>query len=122
VLLPPPSLGVKTKRPRTAGGDGSSGRSGFWQKSAVEPTRFRSNSLDGSGGGIGRAGVMNASTTSITFLGDSDRSIGPKTQDEKHAMWDELMRRSDRAGGTLHATIGEVKLASDELEETMVSP
>lgn len=41
-----------------------------------------------------------------------------KTQDEKDAMWDELMKRSDQApGGTLHARVGSLKLVSDELDE-----
>lgn len=71
-------------------------------------------SLDAGGGpGVGPQAVAVAGFAELSV-----DSTPKKTALEKDRMWDELLRRSDRApGGTLHASIeGGLALASDDLD------
>lgn len=72
-------------------------------------------SLDPSGGA---GGTRQQAVALASFAEVGLGSTPKKTALEKDRMWDELLRRSDRApGGTLHASIeGGLALASDDLD------
>ncbi|KAF8311480.1 hypothetical protein DL93DRAFT_1415956 [Clavulina sp. PMI_390] len=72
-------------------------------------------SFDGADG----SGVPKTMAVTVASFAEVGSTATPKkSAKEKDRMWDELMRRSDRApGGTLHATIdGTLALASDDAE------
>lgn len=84
-------------------------------RSPSRKTRERRLSLDSGGG----ATVGQHTVSVANFAELSLDSTPKKTALEKDRMWDELLRRSDRApGGTLHASIrgGGLELASDDLD------
>jgi len=43
----------------------------------------------------------------VAFRELTNSSVVKRTEDEKVAMWDKLMERSEKAGGTLRARIDE---------------
>lgn len=110
-----PSEKKSSRRPHTAG-DGSFGTS---SQPSYTPTFSRKSrsakekrwSLDAPGDGAQAVTVASFGELSLS-------STSKKSASEKDRMWDELMRRSDRApGGTLHASIeGALALASDDIE------
>ncbi|KAG9027974.1 hypothetical protein FRB95_007021 [Tulasnella sp. JGI-2019a] len=59
----------------------------------------------------GNSSSSSASGQAIAFRELKSSSVVKRTEDEKVAMWDRLMERSERAGGTLKATINDPALS-----------
>jgi hypothetical protein len=84
-------------------------------RSSSRKARERRLSLDSGSGAVAGQHTIPAANFAELSLDSTPK----KTALEKDRMWDELLRRSDRApGGTLHASIrgGGLALASDDLD------
>lgn len=129
-----------TRRPRTAGDNrepvgissnpvySSSISSKSFDHSSSRRKKEKRWSFDGSGSGNGAGGAApSAQAVAVaSFAEINPRGAGltpKKSAQEKDLMWDELMRRSDRApGGTLHANIegAMTHLPSDDIEGSSI--
>lgn len=122
------------RRPRTAGdpnyvgtsshppytsGFATSGRSSSSRKGgSAHSHSHRSSAKEKRWSLDARSGNGEQAVAVASFAELSLSATPKKSASEKDRMWDELMRRSDRApGGTLHASVeGTLALASDDLD------
>ena len=93
---------------------------GLSSASTARPFGRRSSSIGGTVSSHQSISPPGSAVDTIFTFRELDDSAGPKkyalTEQEKADKWDDLMERSERAGGTLHLAGGARVLASDKLK------
>lgn len=114
----PSLLPGDAQSPVSASSDARTSSSGGSGSASASPTSARGpGPRGGIFGGLKLGGGLTSPAGKCGAKPDADGGARPLTEKEKIDKWDELLDRSERAGGTLHVGLG--GLLSDQMRESV---